>query len=412
MKVNYAKQDIEWFNNNRTVENYTHLLNKYNVYPLRRKCVCCGGEIFYTNVQLSSSHDTISLYRGYSHLTTRKMYDGSEYPLLICEKCLASKFPEYNDYPSKSKIFMNYTKYTKFAFNIPDDVFKKQSKEKNGNSLDKFIKKYGKEEGEKRWNKYCKKLALTKDKFIQTYGKEEGEKRWNSYREKQAYTNTFEYKQEKYGWTRKEFDEYNKSRAATLENMINRYGEKDGLEKWNNYIINQRYTNTREYFIKQYGETAGLKKWNNFNTARMINNSYSAISQELFRLLIENDLFNNHEIFFAEYNYEYEIMSSNKSLYYLDFYDKTLNICVEFNGEAFHPNPSKYKATDIFYSPFDDYGKSVEDLWNNEQKRYHTLKTEFGIDTIVVWEKEFRQNKMSVIEYIINEINKILKLRK
>jgi len=59
-----------------------------------------------------------------------------------------------------------------------------------------------------------KKRAITLENLIDKYGEDEGKIRWDSYRKKQAKSNTFEYKQKKYGWTEKQFDEYNKSRGA------------------------------------------------------------------------------------------------------------------------------------------------------------------------------------------------------
>jgi len=72
--------------------------------------------------------------------------------------------------------------------------------------------------------------------MIKKYGITEGAERWNSYCKKQADSNKFEYKQEKHGMTYEEYDEYNKSRAVTLDNMIKRYGVQDGLFHWNQYV--------------------------------------------------------------------------------------------------------------------------------------------------------------------------------
>lgn len=62
--------------------------------------------------------------------------------------------------------------------------------------------------------------AVTLKNCIRKYGEIDGEKKFNDYREKQALSNTFEYKRDKYGWTREQFDEYNKSRGNV--------GEKNG----------------------------------------------------------------------------------------------------------------------------------------------------------------------------------------
>lgn len=412
MGYNPVKEDIKLFNENKTKENYVKLLEKYNVYTDRPKCRICGEDIFYQNTQLKSSGDTIRLFsdRGYSHITTRNM-GNTIYHLSVCEDCLYKKFPECVDYPHKGKLFMAANKYTQFAFDIPKDILLEFSKAKNGNSREKFIKKYGEEEGSRRWDSYCKNLALTEEKFINMYGEEEGLRRWDDYRKKQSITNTFEYKQEKYGWTKEQFDEFNKSRAVTIENMVKKYGEEEGVKKFNDYCDRQRYTNTREYFIKEHGEEKGNEKWLNFVNARMDIGAYSLSSQRLFDELISknSDMFNGHEIYYATHNNEYEIITSDKKMYYLDFYDKTLNICIEFNGEAFHPNPIKYTETDIFKSPFDTQGVLVKDVWDKEQKRYNDLKNEFGINTIVVWERDYNKSLTDTIQYIISEILKIKK---
>lgn len=412
MKVNPVKEDIKNFNESKSKEKYSKLLEKYNVYSDRCKCRECGEDIFYQNTQLKSSGKTITLFtdRGYSHLTTRNM-NNTIYHLTICEDCLYKKYPELIDYPHKGKLFIAANKYTQYAFEIPEDIISEFSKNKNGNSKEKFIKKYGEDEGKKRWDSYCKNLALTKEKFINMYGEDEGKKRWDSYCKKQSETNTYEYKHEKYGWTKEQFDEYNKSRAITIENMIKRYGEEEGIKRFNEYVDKQRYTNTLEYFINTYGEEEGNKKWKNFNDARLNIGSYSKVSQKLFKDLIKynKDIFkDDNEIYFAELNHEYECIMSDKKVYYLDFYDKTLNICIEFNGEAFHPHPQKYKGTDIFKSPFDNTGLLVKDIWDKESKRYTDLKNEYGINTIIVWESDYNKSPNEVIKYIRNEILKII----
>lgn len=82
------------------------------------------------------------------------------------------------------------TKWAKYIYNIPEDLHYEIRSEKCAVSLKTLTGKYGKEEGTKRFNDYC---------------------------EKQRYTNSFEYKQQKQGWTKRQYDEYNKSRAVTLK---------------------------------------------------------------------------------------------------------------------------------------------------------------------------------------------------
>ena len=66
--------------------------------------------------------------------------------------------------------------------------------------------------------------TVTLEKLIITYGINEGKIRWEIYKQKQAYTNSFEYKNKKYGMTEEQFKNYNKNRSSTLELMCKRYG--------------------------------------------------------------------------------------------------------------------------------------------------------------------------------------------
>lgn len=381
-KVNYYnKQRCEDFNNNKSYEKFADLLKDNPIYENRNMCKYCGGELYYENVGFRGAYqDYPKIYMGTSPISTKEI-NGKVYKLCVCEKCMSKHFKEWTDIKNKSKVFNRPTIYAQYAFDIPEEEINQKNNELCIRSLESFIKKYGEEEGQKRWDIYL---------------------------EKQRITNTYEYKHEKYGMTEEEFDNYNKSRSCTLDNFIKRYGEKEGLEKWNKYREKEAYSNTREYFITTYGEEEGLKKWNNFNNARYINKSYSIISQELFKSLITDDIFKDHDIYFAEYNYEYEVYTKNNHLYYLDFYDKTLNICIEFNGIKFHPKPGVYKETDIFDGLYEQNGRIVGDIWESEKQRENDIKDTIGVKIITVWEDDYKHNKRKVRNSILSEIKKYI----
>lgn len=383
-------QDINDFNNNKSKEKFTEILNKYSFYDNRPKCRICGNDIYYPNILLSDkNHKHPLISRGTSMNSAKTMLNGITYKLTVCYDCMCKQFGD--EYKKKAdttnKIYNTCNKFSEFAFNIPHDILKEKSKDSCSFTLDKCIKKYGKEEGERRWKHYC---------------------------DLQALTNTFEYKQEKYGMTKEEFKAYNRSRACTLANFIRRYGEEIGTKRWNEYVKQESYTNTREYFIETYGEERGLEKWSNFNESRFIRRSYSQVSQDLFNRLSVLELFKNNEIYYATKNYEYEVFDSSLGkLYYLDYYDKTLNICIEFNGNGFHPSPEKYKENDIFKGPYDKEEKLCKDIWNKENLRFQYLKDVLGTDTIVVWEKDYVKNhENETIELLVQKINNIIENRK
>ena len=405
---------INEFNKTHNKDLYTEILDYFKIK--RHKCENCGKDIIYSNTKLSLKKDKLIIEK-YSYNYIRK-FNNRDYCVVLCEECLEKICKEkncnsYNKSKNKSTLLSTSSEHIKYAFNIPDEEFKKYNKIKNGNSLEKFISKYGKEEGEKRWERYCNNIAMTKNNLISKYGKEEGEKRWESYCEKQRKTNLYEYKREKYGWSYEDFKNFNKSRSSTKENFIKRHGQVIGEKMWEDYIFRQRYTTSHEYFINQYGEEEGEKRWENFNNARFINKNYSYISQDLFNKLINTSLFKNNEIYFATHNYEYEILFKDlKKLYYLDFYDKTLNICIEFNGNAFHPHPDEYNDNDMFKNIFSDEYTLVKTMRDKENERYKLLKNELNIDTIVVWESEYNEYKDKIIDIILEKVNNILNDRR
>lgn len=232
--------------------------------------------------------------------------------------------------------------------------------------------------------------------MIKKYGEELGLEKWNSYCQKQSITNTFEYKREKYGMTKEEFKEYNKSRACTKELFIKRHGYEEGLKRWSEYCERQRYTNSKEYFIKEYGEEKGLEKYINFakSRAEQYSTSFSSVSKislELFNNIIK--YFINNEIYFNKN--EYEIILNTGDVYHLDYYDKTLNVIIEFYGDFWHYNPLIYNENDI-----NVYNKHLYD-----KQRIEKIQKELKSRIIIVWEHTYYNNKQKTIDKIIDIIN-------
>lgn len=367
------------FNNNKSYEQFVQLISMNPLYHDRNKCKECGKELYYSNIEFIGPFQEYPTFSKGTTPYTQKIINNKVYHLCICEECMKKKFPEWES-KNKSRIFNMPNKYSQYAFDIPDNILNIKNQELCARTLQSFIRKYGENEGNKRWNNYCNK---------------------------QRYTNTFEYKHSKYGMTEEEFKQFNKSRACTLENFINRYGEDEGNKRWENYIKRESYTNTKEYFIETYGEILGIKKWNNFNNAKKMYLGYSRISQELFFQLCEQEIFKNHNIFFAEHGGEYEIETLSGNRYYLDFYDDDLKIAIEFNGILFHPKPTQYNASDIFKYPFTTKEFLVQDLWNKEKTRIQKLKDEYGITLFIVWEDDYKSNKNKCICDIINKVIEI-----
>lgn len=131
-----------------------------------------------------------------------------------------------------------------------------------------------------------------------------------------------------------------------------------------------------------------------------INDSgFSKISQELFKSL-DKYLSQKYTTHFATKDYEVE--KSYKNLTYrLDYFIEELNLCIEFNGSIFHADPRLFNEND-HPNPFNPNLTSKQ-IWAHDSYRYKILKDIFGINTIVIWEIDYKQiNIEELVQKIIN----------
>lgn len=262
--------------------------------------------------------------------------------------------------------------------------------------------------------------SATQDNFIRKHGPVEGAARWEKYRERQSYTNSFEHKQKQHGWTREQFNEYNKSRSQTLEKMIQRHGEQLGIEKWHDYCERQAYTNTRDYFIKKYGPDQGIAKYLEVNRRKSVANPL--VLSEKLQVSLDQAVgivcARQHQ-FYSNIEKEFTDMLRNRigdlehssdskpfgrwcdALNSYVVYDiKHLDCIIEFNGDYWHANPSIYKETAVIR------GKTAKDIWHRDMLKLQTVK-DLEFRTMTVWESDFRRNKQTIVNevasWILNE---------
>lgn len=373
------------------------------------KCKYCNKSIWYDSTKVSFRNDgRLGFETGGTTYRTTKTLNGRVYPILVCQHCLEKKYPDFKE-KNKSKIFNTFNKYVVYAFEIPQDIID----EKN-------------------------KLSVpTLENCIRKYGEEKGREVFEEYKRKQAYTNSFEYKKEKYGWTKEQYDEYNKSRSVTLENLIKRHGEEEGTEIWKHYCERQSETSSTEYirdkfgeyecetinllksgklegFIRKYGETEGKKRFNNFIDA--VNNSFEDTNKYhqskrgvcFFNKIVKrlSELGYNFTYYYGD-NEMRKYSHIDSVLYSLDFFILELNICIEFNGDYWHANPEIYDKKWIH--PIKKV--SAEEIWKYDANRNKTLKEEFSIDVINVWEKSIYIDKKEdiIIDEIVKKIEYVSK---
>ena len=124
---------------------------------------------------------------------------------------------------------------------------------------------------------------------------------------------------------------------------------------------------------------------------------YSNISQECFRRL---DGILNLPSYYATRNQEFCVTVDNKN-YYLDYYVPSLNLAVEFNGDWFHFNPSKYKAEDVV----EQFGHpvSVGGRWEEDAARVKAIEST-GIKVLILWEGEYRNMSDRQLKELIHSV--------
>lgn len=371
-----------------TKEEFTNFLDANNIE--RPKCRECGQDMFYSNIRVHINKNGRLEHVGTSFWTKRNILN-RVYNLQICQEC-RDKFNEQN-HTGHSYNVLSYT--SKYAFDIDDETFIKARKTYYGSSLEHKIRKFGEEEGRKRWETYCKR---------------------------QSETNTFEYKHKVYGMTEKEFRQYNKSRAATKANMIKRWGEELSIEKWNSYVEKQKLTkswgymvetygiekarqinrskvNSLESYRNRYGIEEGTKKWDEY--IQNYKSGFSLASQRIFRQL-DKYLGKKYTTYFATKNFEFAIVGNEGDehfSYKLDYYIKELNVCIEYNGGCFHGDSRIYEDNEKC-NPWSN--KTAKEIREQDEKRYRQLKNVRGIDTYVIWELDVNKNKFDAEDFIKN----------
>ena len=266
----------------------------------------------------------------------------------------------------------------------------------------------------------AKSTAITLDNLIKKYGAAGGQARWDQYRAKQAYSNSYEYKKSKFGWTPDQFDTYNSSRAQTLEKMIERHGEEIGVKKWKEYCDRQAYTNTKAYFIQKYGNALGTEKYIKVNKEKAVNNPEILAKKLDISIDDATDIIISRQKQFFTSNAEQEFISAIESKIgslehttahrpfgkwssllntYVVYDIKHQDCIIEFNGDYWHANPKIYKDTALIR------GKLATDIQHRDMLKLKTAQ-DLGFRTLVVWESEYKQDKELTIQEVCKWILK------
>lgn len=201
-----------------------------------------------------------------------------------------------------------------------------------------------------------KLMSCTKENMIRRYGREEGLMRWESYINKQAETNTFEYKQRVYGWTREQFDEYNKSRGNEGESngnyglgyyqvWVRKYG-KEQADKMNAECTTKKIRKGPDNGNYQKVFSAEQRKNMSDSAIERIKRQkqYVSFNEDACKIIDEYGKIHGYTFMHGLNGGEFIVPNL---WYYVDGYDEKNNIVVEYMEKFHYINEHKMKKDKI-----------------------------------------------------------------
>jgi len=279
---------------------------------------------------------------------------------------------------------------------------------------DTFIKKFGIDEGTKRYEIMIKNKTQTEERFIELYGEKEGKQRWASRNKKCkdnisliGFINRYGKEEGKIKYI--EFRQKLKF-SSTCEGKIEKYGEEKGLEIYNETI--KKKAQTLDRFIEIYGEEDGIKNFEMFIQKRSANSNImvSKESLDFFEPLLDHLLekAQTDEIISNTYigkksKQEYFLIDTelNKTYFY-DFTIEPLKLIFEYNGSMFHPNKNKLTESEwnIWKTPFTNIGADEKFIHDKRKIKIAELN---GFEIMEIWDTDDKELSLEKCKIIIGK---------
>lgn len=156
--------------------------------------------------------------------------------------------------------------------------------------------------------------------------------------------------------------------------------------------INNKRGRTKLQLIEEYGEYEANEMTKNRGKNKKFQRRYSKISELFFDKL--QDYIKDKNMFYGK-NEKWIRVQNNKG-FFVDLIVENENKIIEFNGDFFHANPSKYQKDDIIKISENEQYRAYE-LWNKDEMKMNMLK-ESNYDVYVVWENDIKNNFDEEIE--------------
>ncbi len=182
------------------------------------------------------------------------------------------------------------------------------------------------------------------------------------------------------------------------------------IEEARDIISEKQVFFSKEKCIEKYGEKEGLKRWeerqekwqNTLHNSEKLHVGFSKISQDLFDKILS--FYKEEEkdyVFYGSKNHEYCLREGNINYIY-DFTDLNKRKIIEFQGDIYHANPLIFEETDN-PNPFKK-DKTSKDLWEFDEKK-KKVAIDNGFSYLAIWESDYRNNEENVIREVLKFLN-------
>ena len=201
--------------------------------------------------------------------------------------------------------------------------------------------------------------------------------------------------------------------AHTYTTKIEYYLNKGYDEETAKEMLSERQvTFSKEMCIEKYGEEDGIQIWldrqekwqKTISKNGNLKGGYSQISQDLFNSILES--YNKSQIknvYFFTKNKE-KMLRNGGFIYLYDFTDEEKKKIIEYNGDIFHANPTKFEPFE-YPHPFrktEDY--RADKIWERDNNK-KSLAERNGYEVLIIWDSEYRKDQKGTLDRCIKFLN-------
>ncbi len=211
-------------------------------------------------------------------------------------------------------------------------------------------------------------------------------------------------------WINKGFSEEDskiklKERQNTnsLSFFVKKYGEAEGIVKFNERLDKFSYSSSRQFYIDKYGKEKGDIIFNDICLKRTIKFNRSSKEAYYFLIPIYKYIRKNgiqiNDIYWGVGSSNEWFINSNKCLFFYDFTIKSLKIIIEYHGTSFHPKEGQIEWVSIYGDDYENkikIDKLKKELAEKNGYRYFFVYSDDDIKT----------KQVELIELIKKEITK------